>query len=564
MSGSSEPSEPGVRAESAAQSPSWRTLAVEVAILATITLAVRLVYLDHAPYVDELNHALAARSLLEDGTLSINGGGPYTRAWLFTYLVAGFKAVFGPGLVVSRIPAVLAGLGLVLAVFVWTRFAAGRWAGWTAALLLGFAPISIYLSQQVRFYTLHAILFWLAAIAVYVAVARGPHDRHRRAGLLTGAILAFALAYHLQPVTLVGVGALGLWVAVDRAPAAMNWIRTVGRLRLFTAIVAVAVLSVLVVVGASDYIANRFRLFGYADLWAVGASNNPLYYHWHFVELYPTLWTIFPFAVLIAASRFGRLTLFLTMVFAGALVVHSAAAWKHERYIYYSLPFFFAIWGLAAAVALPWLRGRLDAALDGQLGIQASRAAGSVLFAVFLSTSLLFAAAGNSAALYTYRMLTQSDVEWRMERAYRGEADWQGALSTLQPLADSVDVVVASAMLKSLYYLGRVDIGLSAGELSGAPEFTVARKEAVPVVSRPESLGLVHSCFRSGLIVADERSYRRPWGVTDEAADYLETHMEALTFPSGTGLVVFRWTHQTPHDEARCPAILNSIASPTT
>jgi 4-amino-4-deoxy-L-arabinose transferase-like glycosyltransferase len=546
---------PDVKPEPLARNPSPSSLAVELVILATIMLTARLLYLDHAPYVDELNHALAARSLLEDGTLSINGGVPYTRAWLFTYLVAAFKAVFGQSLVVGRIPAVLAGLGLVLAMFVWVRSIAGRWAGWTAALLLGFAPVSIYLSQQVRFYTLHAILFWGAAIAVYAAVEMGTGLGRRRAGLLAGAMLAFALAYHLQPVTLVGVGALWLWVALDRAPAFSRWFRAVGRPTLLAVIGAVAVVFFLLALGGSDLIADRLRFFGYADLWAAGKVDRPLYYHWHFVDQYPTLWTLFPFAVLIAASRFGRPTLFLGMIFAGAFVIHSAAAWKHERYLYYTLPFFFAIWGLAAAVIIPWLRERLDAVLEGQPGMRPLAAAGSVMFALILGASLLFAAAGNTAALYTYRMLTVSDVDWRMERAYRGEADWEGAMSTLRPLADSADVVVASAMLKSLYYLGRVDFGLSLGELRGAQEFAVARKEAVPVISRPESLGLVRSCFRSGLVIADDRSYRRPWGVTDEAADYLETSMEAVAFPAGSGLVVFRWTHPLPYEETRCPSI---------
>jgi hypothetical protein len=551
-----------IRPEPPARTP-FRPPVVELVILATITLAVRLLYLDHAPYVDELNHALAARSLLEDGTLSINGGAPYTRAWLFTYLVAAFKAVFGQSLVVGRVPAVLAGLGLVLAVFVWVRSIAGRWGGWTAALLLGFAPVSIYLSQQVRFYTLHAMLFWVAAVAVYAAVEGGTGDRRRRAGLFVGAVLALATAYHLQPVTLVGVAALGLWVALDRAPAAIRWLRAGGRPRLLAAIGFFAAGSFLLALGASDLFAERMRLFAYADLWAATNANRPLYYHRHFVDQYPTLWTLFPFAVLIAASRFGRLTLFLGLVFAGAFVIHSAAAWKHERYLYYALPFFFAIWGLAAAVIIPWLKERLDAALEGRPAMRASRAVLSAAFTGFLGASLLFAAAGNKAASYTYRMLTVSDADWRMERAYRGEADWQGAMSTLRPLADSADVVVASAMLKSLYYLGRVDFGISLGELRGAQEFAVARKEAVPVISRPESLGLVQSCFHSGLVIADDRSYRRPWGVTDEAADYLEGNMEALAFPTGSGLIAFRWTHQASYDEATCPSIPGSLSDRT-
>jgi hypothetical protein len=65
---------------------SWRT---EAAAVALIALTVRLIQLDHAPWVDELFHMLAARSLLTDGTLHINGTVEYTRAWVFTWLLAG-------------------------------------------------------------------------------------------------------------------------------------------------------------------------------------------------------------------------------------------------------------------------------------------------------------------------------------------------------------------------------------------------------------------------------------------------------------------------------------------
>jgi hypothetical protein len=47
-----------------------------------LALATRLPHLDHVPHKDELNHVLAARALLERGTLEIvAGAAPYDRAW---------------------------------------------------------------------------------------------------------------------------------------------------------------------------------------------------------------------------------------------------------------------------------------------------------------------------------------------------------------------------------------------------------------------------------------------------------------------------------------------------
>jgi hypothetical protein len=211
------------------------SLWLEVLLLAAIALAVRLIYLDHAPYIDELYHALAARSLLDDGTLHINGERPYTRAWALTYVVAGLFWFFGDSLVVGRIPAVVAGIALVVALFLWLRSVATGAAAWIAAILLCFAPISIYLSQQVRFYTLHAFFFWLGAFAVYAASTSAPRRNRRTAWLAAGAGACFVVAFHLQPITAVGVAALALWLALRHGPDFVRWLAAGGRRRMLLA-----------------------------------------------------------------------------------------------------------------------------------------------------------------------------------------------------------------------------------------------------------------------------------------------------------------------------------------
>ena len=83
------------------------TIAAPLVVFA-IALIARLIGLHHTPYVDELNHVMAAHSLLERGTLELAPGGePYTRARLFTYLVAALFRVFGESLAVARMPAVM-------------------------------------------------------------------------------------------------------------------------------------------------------------------------------------------------------------------------------------------------------------------------------------------------------------------------------------------------------------------------------------------------------------------------------------------------------------------------
>jgi hypothetical protein len=107
-------------------------LGLDLVALAALCPITRLTSLDHNPHEDELTQLLAARSLLADGTLAIDGGQPYTRAWVYTYLVAGAFRVGGEGLPVGRLPAVLFGTLLVLALFVWLRGPAGRAGAWAA------------------------------------------------------------------------------------------------------------------------------------------------------------------------------------------------------------------------------------------------------------------------------------------------------------------------------------------------------------------------------------------------------------------------------------------------
>ena len=67
-------------------------------------------------------------------------------------------------------------------------------------------------------------------------------------------------------------------------------------------------------------------------------------------------WSLFPIACGVAVRRYPRPTLFCVSLFGVAFVVHSLAAFKAERYLYYAMPAFFCVWGMAAPTMLAWLR----------------------------------------------------------------------------------------------------------------------------------------------------------------------------------------------------------------
>ncbi|HEX7049645.1 MAG TPA: hypothetical protein VF188_05485 [Longimicrobiales bacterium] len=526
----------------------------EVVCITVAAFVVRLIQLDHVPFVDEFNHILAARSLITDGSLSINGGAPYERAWLFTRLVAVCFRLFGESLVVARIPAVVAGAALVGAVFLWVRSVAGRRAAWIAGLLICVGPDAIFLSQLSRFYTLHALLFWLGAVAVYRLLAPAPVRATARSALLIGAAAAFLLALHLQVTTAAGVGGVLLWSALVGGPALLRRL-TASRHRVawFAGIGALTI-ALAVALIESSIIERAWALFRYADPWAEPYRDNFVLYHYVLLDRYPTLWTLFPAAFVIAAAARPRPALFCATIFTFAFTFHSVAAWKAERYLFYAMPMFFAMEGIAIAEAWTWLRGRLRT-LRARTGGFAWRWLDAPE-PLLLAGIALFTVGGNGAFIYAYRMLTVDDQDWQISRViYRGGADWEAALPWLRPVAEESAAVLSSSVLKSLYYLGRVDFDLSVtGPGSWVQkEFDVGQKIPAPMIGRAASVGWVMACNPTGLIVIEEHHWRNPGVVAPPTADFIESHAERIPVPERFGLLAFRWRDGGHAAPGTCP-----------
>jgi hypothetical protein len=530
----------------------------EVVVVTCIALAIRLVFLDHTPHEDEINHVLAARSLIADGNLGIGDGAPYTRAWLFTYLVAGMMAVFGDSLVVARLPAVVFGTLMVSVLFLWVRAVAGRTGAWTAALLLIFSPVGIEQSQWVRFYTLHALLVFVAAIATFRLLSPRTLPRSEKilwAGVASGSIL---LALHLQVTTMVALCGLLVWAGLVLAQRHFHRFRDRRALVLPAAITALATAALVLVLVQTGLAAGLLERLQFAEPWAEANRHNWRFYHFLLLDQYPALWTTFPLALLAGLAFRPRAALLCACLFGAAIVFHSAVAWKVERYIFYALPFFFALWGIAVQAVLPWLRqqvGMLLATL--RPGKVKPRLAWAATYACLIGVAL-FAAAGSGAASYSYKMLTVPDAEWEwfVVAPYRGWPDWEAAAQELGPLARDADVLLASSEINALWALGRIDLILrrSARSRGILPEFARWWKVPVPVITTAESLELVMACHASGLIVIERNHWRNDWGVPPPTADFILETLDRHPLPERFRLMAFTWEHPEEWTSDRCPA----------
>jgi len=529
---------------------------LEVLLLAGIALAVRLAHI-HAitPWYDDFYHLLAARSWLADGSLSI-ADGEYTRAAAYTRLVAASIAAFGDSVAAGRIPAVLAGTLWVVAVFAWTRQVAGRVAAWGAGLLFALDPGAIHLSQWVRFYTLHGLLVWLGAIGVYYLLSR-PMRLPRAAMVALASLVAFYLGVGLLRSTWIALAGTALWASGALLPRLRahqtddqkaRWTVTGGML---------AILALGVWVVASGTAESLWASYTSPFFWQEGTDVNRRWYAWWLSGRYPTLFTLFPVAFVLAAGRFPRPALFCLVMFVTAAIGVSFAAGQAERYLYFGLPFFFVLWGLALATLLPALRVSAERALGAMTIPKLPPRVGRFAVMAFTVLAVAFMVSQNDASRMSIRMVLPGEGE----RPYR-LADWELVLPELRPLADSADVILSSYLLKSLYYLGRGDLHLSwtetaeSGFSSGQPvEFSRDPRTGLPAISTAESLHQVMACFASGLVLVERFHLHRPHLVPEETSELLLARTTEIPLSDASWVLAFVWRHD-PADEVEegdCP-----------
>ncbi|HVP27640.1 MAG TPA: hypothetical protein VMW35_00590 [Myxococcota bacterium] len=531
---------------------------VETAAVFAIALAVRIPLVRQEYANDEIFHVLAARRFLLDGTFQIHLGEPYVRAEAFTRLVAASFALLGEGPVAARLPALLAGALTAAVAFAWLRASGERLAAWIAGLLVAFDPELVRLSAMCRFYTPQHLVFLLGLVAVGAATAPG-RGLAGRALLGAAAALAFHEADTLQEVSRVGLLGIGTFVGLVAIGALLR------KKPRPMALAAVGLLA-LVAAGAigtwayrSGFLAENLAAARYVDLWASPAADMPRFYHYWLVDTYPTLWTLFPAAALVALSVRPRVALLCACTFGVGIAVHSALATKAPRYVSYLLPSFLIVSALAlsrVAPALERVAERVSAAIP-ELGARPRPARLSAMTAA--AACIVFAIAGNSAFVATLR-LVGADPSLR-DSITMGKAtlSWTRAAAALAPELAEADVVLTTDAMKALYYLGRVDYELHLDHLwedvppggSPRPEWSLDTKLGVPLVSRPESVARILACHPRGLVVAQTGFLESDFVAPPETRALLVARTEPIELPALWGVTARRWRTAQPAGD--CP-----------
>lgn len=521
---------------------------IEVLALFAFALFVHLfrTSLDHPLLVSEAYHVLAARSWMTDGTLAI-ADGVYPRAAAYTIVVSWLFSVFGESLAVARIFSVLVGSLWVVVAFAWVRHVAGRPAAWIAALLFCLSPETVFLLHYIRLYALHGLVFFLGAAGFYFLLTRRAAAPVTVA-LASGTVLALALAMHLQLTTIIGLVGLAIWALIELGP---RWLaKAATDPRQWWLLGALVLLGLLVVAFAvqSGLAADLLDIYRWAALWNIAGKDTLLFYHYVFLEQYPVLWSLLPVAALIAVTRRPQPAVFCICVFATVLVLHSFAGMKEERYLFYGMPFFFALWGIAFAEAAPHLRALVAAATSRLFGAEAPRPLRVAVEWASIGATIAFLLAGTPGLASAVKMMQR----WPDFPTHPASA-WADARPILQPWLDKVDVILTTNDVHTIYYFGRYDYQISkyrVTETDTGADFGIDPRTGRPAISKVESVRLLLACNPSGLFVGNAYQWRHPiMGVSDEVADLIAAQAEPIPVPEAWGLRAYAWQR----DEASVP-----------
>jgi hypothetical protein len=487
--------------------------------------------IDHPPMYDELLHVLAARGVVATGEPVI-ADGRYERGELFTRAMAATFQWRGDSLESARLPALVSTLALIALLGSWVTARAGFLAGTTAALLLAISTSTIGLATFARFYTMHALAMSVMFVSLYEATAVS-RPRWGRALLGAAALLAAAIAWHLQITTLIALGAALSGVAAVLAFEMRERLgASVRRHPWLSAMLLIAVVGLLIVLEWRLHLIDRASE---VPLWAEGRSGRPLFYVHQLAADFPLFWPLFPLAALATIVAFGRFGVFCTVVVVSALAVHSIAAAKAARYIYYALPLLCAVAGCGVAVAVRLLSGWLARQTTGPARGALAGAIGVVAVSVLLSQEgqrTLRSAAGRSSASSLVM--------------YANETQWTLAMPVLLPVADRTDTVIVSAGVKGLYFLGRYDFELNASavlETESGKEFGRDPRTGRAIIGTPESLAALLAKHGNKLIVVDQDKLGRETGVAPAVVSLIRRSCEVLSLPSESG--VWAWKCRT-------------------
>jgi hypothetical protein len=232
---------------------------------------------------------------------------------------------------------------------------------------------------------------------------------------------------------------------------------------------------------------------------------------------------------------------------------------KDRRYVFFTLPFLFVLWGIALAELLPLFRRYVGPRTLDALRNIAPGAARPWLQRGVIALGLLFLLAANGAPMKTIfglagiNLFAEGGGADFTASPLRG--DWKAAREELLPWLESVDVVVTTRDVETLYFLGHFDYALNLNRISelGGVEFVTDPRTGRVAVSAPESIEEIIECYDTGLIIGDATLWDK--SVPEETSNLIKTYTLPIELPPAPKIIAFRWDHPAEPSSEQCGSL---------
>lgn len=469
----------------------WRSAVIFGVVVFTLAVAMRVAHLNAPPAYDELYHVLAAQSWLSDGTFAIYQG-EYSRVPFYTIMTAWmFDLAGGPDIAMARAPNVIFGALLATGCALWVRSVVGNLAGWMVVLFVLFWPSGLQLSQVIRFYAVHGLLFFTGAIATY-KMFQTKIAMRQRVAMAVLAIATLLFAKQFQDSTLVGILGLMIWVGAFVILPKIMTLKQRWVILLAGAAVLMVGLSGAVMSGAIEGIWAKYNI----SPWGRDATA----YHRMLSATYPLLWPLTPILAIMALRAFPRPAQFCASIVATGLVVHSFAGVQNLRYIYYFSPFLFALWvmGLQALFrdVIPYLRTVVVTSKAP------SHSLGKVPAVTAIVLAGLFAIVANDAVVRAAKIAIGKTAA-----PFLPIESWASARTAVSQHVDNGELVVATNELAAIYYFEGFDVVFSKNWISHMEpfEFSQDPRTGRPLIQTLPSLADLVQAYEGGIFLASRR-----------------------------------------------------------
>jgi len=310
-------------------------------------------------------------------------------------------------------------------------------------------------------------------------------------------------------------------------------------------IIAISTLGLLVFAGIAlllGPLAFLLKGFQFSALWSV--NTHATYYFVLYSNQYGVFWSLFPVAAIIALLAKQRPAFFCISVFMVVFLLHSFAAMRAERYLFYAMPFFVTIWGIALCDISRRLYylivGELSARKFADLGLMRPETLAASIVALSAAWLVLM----TPATEITARMVLDKPAT-ELRYWFYQITSWNSAKYRIAELVGESDVFLTSQGHHAIYYIGDFDVEISATGLSdfkfGSGESDIDPRTGRRVIAERTALQEIVFCNKSGVVVVDQRSWRTFAGVNDDVADFIEDNMHHVATPASWGMVIYQW-----------------------